>query len=110
MILKAFIKNFKKSEIACRCCGMYNVSDDLLIAIQEFRNIIKKPLIVNSCCRCLKHNKEVGGVSNSHHICEGRKCDAIDVFSPDIYTPEYSRVSILSVDPKKVDSEIHSEV
>lgn len=73
------IKNFSENELKCRCCGLLNMDDDFLIRLQAFRSILKKPLTVNSSCRCKKHNKEVGGEPTSCHLAEGKKCSAADV-------------------------------
>lgn len=72
-------KRFTKSELACNCCGMYNVSDEHIINIEVLRNAYGFPLFSNSTCRCLKHNKKVGGVETSRHQCETKPADATDI-------------------------------
>ena len=66
-------KNFNKSEFNCNCgCEM---PKDVLFEIQKLatqlqtiRDFIKKPVKLTNAYRCPKHNKAVGGVSNSQHI------------------------------------------
>lgn len=66
-------KNFNKSEFECKCgCEM---PQDVLFEIQKLaaqlqtiRDFIRKPVKLTNAYRCPKHNKAVGGVSNSQHI------------------------------------------
>lgn len=66
-------KNFSKSEFDCNCgCDM---PDDVLLEItklasqlQYVRDFVRKPIKLTNAYRCPKHNKAVGGVSNSQHI------------------------------------------
>lgn len=66
-------KNFKYSEIICKCKGKYcngtpvSFSYDLASNLQKIREHFNKPLIITSALRCEKWNKEQGGVSNSKH-------------------------------------------
>jgi len=58
-------KNFNKSEFDCNCgCEMPKEVlmevQKLACQLQHIRDFVRKPLI--------KHNKSVGGVSNSQHI------------------------------------------
>lgn len=67
-------KNFSKKELACKCCGKFILSLELIAGLQELRDRAKCPLHINSGTRCSKHNKEVGGTSNSQHLF-GRAAD-----------------------------------
>ena len=66
-------KNFSKSEFDCNCgCDM---PEEVLMEIQKLagqlqhiRDFIRKPIKITNAYRCPKHNKKVGGVSNSQHI------------------------------------------
>ena len=66
-------KNFNKSEFECKCgCEM---PEDVMFEIQKLaaqlqtiRDFIRKPVKLTNAYRCPKHNKAVGGVSNSQHI------------------------------------------
>lgn len=69
------IKCFKKSEFTCKCgCGSNNISLELVKVADEIRSHFGKPVIITSGTRCSKHNKNVGGVSNSRHVL-GKACD-----------------------------------
>lgn len=69
-------KNFNHREYACKCgCGLDRVHPALSSLVQKIRDIIDEPVMINSGCRCLKHNKAVGGVDGSRHA----KCMAADI-------------------------------
>ena len=56
-------KNFTYKEFTCPCgCGFNCTSKKLATALQDLRDLINKPIIINSACRCEKHNAKVGGV------------------------------------------------
>lgn len=66
-------KYFTDAELRCRGgeCGCGNavildpIFDKALLRLRETLNL---PMKVNSCCRCVVHNKRVGGEVNSFHI------------------------------------------
>lgn len=60
--------NFKVREFACKD-GTTKVLIDYELAclLQFMRDIVGKPLIINSAYRTDSHNKAVGGASNSYH-------------------------------------------
>lgn len=63
------IKNFKKSEFNCKCCGQGRIDIRLVKILDDIRNYYGKPLIITSGCRCTKHNNEISGSSkNSWHL------------------------------------------
>ena len=71
------IKHFKKSEFTCKCgCGLNIIQLGVVKIAVEVRDLFGSPAIVTSGTRCEKHNKEVGGVSNSRHL----KGKAIDMY------------------------------
>lgn len=75
------IKYFKKEEFTCKCgCGSNNIQLKVVKVADEIREHFGKPAIVNSATRCVKHNKEVGGVVNSRHLV-GK---AIDLYIEDV--------------------------
>jgi zinc D-Ala-D-Ala carboxypeptidase len=59
--------HFSKSELACRHCGQLKVEKRLLNALEELRNLGGKPIVVHDGYRCVNHNQEVGGVTDSEH-------------------------------------------
>jgi hypothetical protein len=74
---------FKDSELECKCgCGLLNIDIKLALMIDSARAIAKIPFIINSCCRCEKHNKDIGGSLTSSHL----KGLAIDVKAVDSLT------------------------
>lgn len=61
--------DFSRSEFACKCgCGFDAVSMLLVNRLQAARNRCGFPLIINSGCRCAKHNSEEQGVRASAHL------------------------------------------
>jgi len=62
---------FSDNELKCKCCGLKNLDPYLEIELLIYRETLGLPLLVNSCCRCPKHNKEIGGAPNSYHKTEG---------------------------------------
>jgi len=66
-------RNFSKEEIGCRHCGLIYVSKLAMDRLQLARNILDRPIYVNSACRCEEHNAEVGGKANSYHIADVKK-------------------------------------
>ena len=61
--------NFSRKEFACNCgCGFDTVSEKLVKALQTLRDIVGKPIIITSACRCEKQNKNVGGKKDSQHL------------------------------------------
>lgn len=80
-------KNFSRWEFACKgenCCGhSAPISRELVDALQQLRDLIGKPLRVNSGFRCLTHNRAVGSRDTSQH-CLGL---AADIATPEGMTP-----------------------
>ena len=69
------IEYFKKDEFTCKCgCGLNNMNLKVVKIADDVREHFGKPAIVTSGSRCEKHNKEVGGVSNSRHL-QGKAID-----------------------------------
>ena len=61
--------HFDRSEFACKCgCGFDAVSPKLIDALEQLRVLVKKPMVINSGCRCVEHNKAVGGEPESKHL------------------------------------------
>ena len=83
------IQYFKKAEFKCKCGGKYctgypaEIDMDMVKICDEIRKRIGKPITVNSGIRCKQHNANVGGVSNSQHVCG----TAADLQKPSGVTP-----------------------
>lgn len=63
-------KDFSRSEFKCKCgkCDSDDVSMKLVEGLQELRDLIDEPILINSAVRCPAHNKAVGGTSDSQHV------------------------------------------
>ena len=60
-------QSFTPKEIACRGTGEILINQDALDKLQLLRDIIKKPLYINSAYRSALHNARVGGAPMSSH-------------------------------------------
>ena len=68
-------KNFTSEEFACQCgCGYDTPNPELIRMLQAARDLYGKPMRITSGCRCIKHNRNVGGASNSAHL-DGKDVD-----------------------------------
>lgn len=75
--------NFKVREFACNDgTDKILIDYELVCLLQLMRNIVKKPLIINSGYRTESYNKKVGGATNSYHV----KGQAFDVSGFDVTT------------------------
>lgn len=78
------IKFFTVEELACPCCGLFNINPSSVSKLDILRERLSVPLKVNSACRCDKHNNEVGGATNSSHKCSVDTVSyAFDIAIPD---------------------------
>ena len=63
------MRYFKSSEFDCRCgCGKNNTHPQLLDMLDNARTWAGVAFVINSGCRCQKHNREVGGEPDSAHM------------------------------------------
>lgn len=68
-------KNFSPHEMACRGTGQLVVDFDAMDKLQNLRDAIDRPIIIQSAYRTPEHNKAVGGAKRSMHL----KAQAFDV-------------------------------
>ncbi len=60
---------FTLDEFDCRCgCGKNNINLNLIAYLDEARELAQVPFIINSGCRCEKHNRRVKGSRTSSHL------------------------------------------
>lgn len=91
---------FKMSEFECPCCRRTRASGYLIHLLNKVREAYGKPMIVNSGYRCEKHNKKVGGSSNSAHtrgLAVDIKCEAsVDryLLLPLFYSVGFKRIGV----------------
>jgi uncharacterized protein YcbK (DUF882 family) len=71
-------QNFYRDEFACRCgCGFDTVDIRLVEGLQRLRDSLGgAPITINSACRCVEHNRAVGGEANSQHLL-GKAADIV---------------------------------
>ena len=66
--------HFNLSEFSCPCCKRVMLHPKLLAKLVELRNVLERPVYINSGYRCFEYNQKVGGVANSYH-CIGLAAD-----------------------------------
>ena len=70
------MRYFDTDEVSCNCkCGWFVHNDKLFEMIDEARMLANTPFKINSWCRCIEHNDNIGGSTTSSHIIG----DAIDI-------------------------------
>ena len=81
------LEYFNLNEFSCPCCGLSKVRRSFLRKLDRAREFSNIPYIINSGCRCRKHNKKVGGVDNSAHVADDDKmCCAVDIKAVNSHT------------------------
>lgn len=60
--------HFRRSEFACKHCGVAVVDPILVCCLEELRSIVGRPLRIVSGYRCPVHNRAVGGAPRSYHL------------------------------------------
>jgi uncharacterized protein YcbK (DUF882 family) len=90
--------NFSRSEFACKCgCGFQTVDVELLEVITSVREKFRKPVTINSACRCDEHNKKIGGSYGSKHkqgiaadiVVKGVNPDTVYAYLDDMYPTSF---------------------
>ena len=72
---KKLSANFSVYEFACSCgCGYDDIDLKLVEKLQCLRDLVGKPVVVTSGCRCHDYNRHIGGVISSPHL-EGLAAD-----------------------------------
>jgi len=68
VIQQPISEHFTREEMACRCCGLDITDPRLVAALEDLRRGVRAPIHVLSGCRCLEHNRAVGGAKDSQHL------------------------------------------
>ena len=61
-------ENFNLKEFECKSTGQVKIHEKLLELLQELRDTLDKPVIINSGYRSKEHNEKVGGAKKSQHL------------------------------------------
>lgn len=72
-------KHFTKDELACRCCGFFNMEPPFIAFLEKIRRQLGQPMVINSGCRCVKNNQSIKGASPKSSHLDGV---AVDVATP----------------------------
>jgi zinc D-Ala-D-Ala carboxypeptidase len=85
----AVSKNFKLYEFQCNDGSQtVKIDPEVIERLQNLRDIVGKPVKINSGYRTPEYNKKVGGTSNSQHVL-GK---AVDVVVKGIPPSEIARI------------------
>lgn len=60
--------NFRPNEFACKGTGKVMIDPNALDKLQILRNLLRRPISLNSAYRSPVHNRRVGGAKNSYHV------------------------------------------
>lgn len=65
-------EHFNVSEFKCKCsypeCTITYLDDDLIEYLEKKRQLLEKPIHINSGFRCTRHNRDEGGKKGSIHM------------------------------------------
>lgn len=64
------LDHFPAKELGCDCCGMIRMARGFAEHLVVLRYTVGTPMVLNSACRCEKHNQEIGGHPSSSHLCD----------------------------------------
>ena len=72
---KNLSEHFKVKEFACHDgTDKILIENDMIYALERFREYVENPVEINSAYRTASYNKQIGGATNSYHI-YGRAMD-----------------------------------
>lgn len=99
-------RDFLRTEFECPCSlckesghNTFIIDSLLLDKLQEVRDELNKPVIINSGFRCPTHNRAVGGKITSSHL-KGKAADVAILGSPfryeilSIFLTKFNRIGI----------------
>jgi len=61
-------QNFTPAEMACRGDGVLRIDVESMDKLQALRDMLDKPLYINSAYRSPSYNKRIGGAARSQHM------------------------------------------
>ena len=90
--------NFKVKEFSCHDgSDVVKIDSDLIIKLQALRDIIGKPIVINSGYRTTEYNKRIKGAPRSQHI-YGKAADiAISGVSPEEVAKQAEALGFLGI-------------
>lgn len=60
--------NFSLDEFRCHHCQKSMIDNNLIISLQQLRNVAEASIKIDSGYRCKIHNAAIGGSPNSYHV------------------------------------------
>ena len=97
-LIKNTPSNFKLKEFSCHDgSDVVKVDSDLIIKLQALRDIIGKPIVINSGYRTTEYNKKIRGATRSQHI-YGKAADiAISGVNPEDVAKKAEALGFLGI-------------
>ena len=97
-LIKNTPSNFKLKEFSCHDgSDVVKIDSDLIIKLQALRDIIGKPIVINSGYRTTEYNKQIRGASRSQHI-YGKAADiAISGVNPEEVAKKAEALGFLGI-------------
>lgn len=100
---KQLTKNFNWSEFQCKdgseIPGKYwGFVQELAANLQVIRDVIGKPIIINSGYRTVSYNHKIGGVKNSQHL----YAKAVDIHVKNMSSLELYHIILDLIKAKKI--------
>lgn len=78
-------EHFNRANFTCKCgCGFNDINIILIEYLELIRLRFGQRLFINCGCRCKKHNREVGGATNSQHLIGNAADIVIEDVKPDM--------------------------
>ena len=81
--------SFKPKEIACKGDNNLMIDTDAMDKLQKLRDLLGRPMYINSAYRSPSYNKKVGGAKASQHL----KAKAFDINMKNHSTIEFERLA-----------------
>lgn len=78
-------KYFDRDEFSCKCgCGFATVDIELLSVLDDLREHFRKPVSLNSACRCYRHNEKVQKANDKNYVAGSSKSKHMNGIAADV--------------------------
>lgn len=69
--------HFSEDEMKCPCCGVCNMNMKFMNELEDFRQMVDKPIRITSGYRCPRHNATISGASPTSEHLKGNAADML---------------------------------
>lgn len=89
---------FKRSEFSCKCnCGFDTVDGELVFVLNDMREHLGFPVVIESGNRCHQYNINVGGAKRSSHLA-GKAADVRPLASSETFQEDLDKIHTFLLD------------